>query len=160
MRSVRMDLRGCDLGKPGAFRLRLDHEPVNEQADSMKHRDDYDEQEQAADQRALVQRQNNYITQRALDWGISGSMLAILVLTLIYAFLPVDLVPDFIPFAGQADDVAAILAGGGSISFLTILRFVLRTRIGRWGCLVGIILTAIGAFAVFWILLEIFNTIF
>jgi hypothetical protein len=123
----------------------------------MKKRDDYDEHEQAA---ALAQRQNAYITQRALDWGISGSMLAILVLTLLYAFSPLDFIPDVVPFAGQVDDIAAILAGGGSIGFLTILRFVLRTRIGRWGCLIGIVLTAVGAFAVFWILLEIFNAIF
>ncbi len=120
----------------------------------MKKRDDYDEQD------ALTQRQNTFITQRALDWGISGSMLAILVLTLLYAFSPLDFIPDVIPLGGQVDDIAAILAGGGSIGFLTILRFILRTRIGRWGCLIGIVLTAIGAFAIFWVLLEIFNAIF
>ena len=99
------------------------------------------------------------MVQQALDWGFSGSILAILVLTAIYLFSPADLVPDLIPFAGQADDLAAVLAGSGSVGFLTVMRFILRTRVGRIGCLIAIILTAIGAFAVFWVLMSIFNSI-
>ncbi|HEX3054230.1 MAG TPA: YkvA family protein [Aggregatilineaceae bacterium] len=100
------------------------------------------------------------ISERAFLWGINGSTLGILVLTLIYLFFPVDAIPDFLPFAGQLDDLAAVVAGGGSITFLTIMRYVLRTRTGRWGCLIFLTLTAIGAFTVFWILLKLFNSIF
>jgi hypothetical protein len=107
----------------------------------------------------LAERQNEHIAQRALDWGISGSILAIIVLTLLYTFSPVDFIPDFIPFAGQADDLATILAGGGSVSFLAALRFILRSRIGRWGCLIVIVLCAIGAFTVFWLLMQILNAV-
>ncbi|MBN1562366.1 MAG: DUF1232 domain-containing protein [Anaerolineae bacterium] len=105
------------------------------------------------------QPQPSSIIQQAFDWGISGSILAILVLTAIYLFSPVDLVPDLIPFAGQADDLAAVLAGSGSVGFLTIMRFVLRTRIGRIGCLIAIIVTSLSAFAVFWLLMSLLDTI-
>lgn len=110
-------------------------------------------------QRTLANRQNEHITQRALDWGISGSIVAIILLTLLYTISPVDFIPDFIPFAGQADDLATILAGGGSVSFLAALRFILRTRIGRWGCLIVIVLCAIGAFAIFWLLMQLLNAV-
>jgi hypothetical protein len=80
-------------------------------------------------------------------------------LTAIYVFSPVDLVPDLIPVAGQADDIAAILAGGGSVTFLTIMRYALRTRVGRWGCLIFIALSAIGAFAIFWVLMRLFDSL-
>jgi len=116
----------------------------------------YDDEDEE-DRPARRSRQSEPLARQALDWGISGSILAILVLTAIYAFFPVDAIPDFIPFAGQADDIAAILAGGGSVTFLTILRYVLRTRIGRWGCLITIVLAAIGAFTVFWALLRLFD---
>ena len=104
-------------------------------------------------------RQSEPVIRQALDWGISGSILAIIVLTALYVFSPVDAIPDFIPFAGQADDIGAILAGGGSLTFLTVLRYVLRTRIGRWGCLIAIVLAAIGAFTVFWALLQLFDAV-
>jgi len=99
------------------------------------------------------------VTRQALDWGISGSIIAILVLTALYAFSPIDFIPDVIPVAGQADDVAAILAGGGSVVFLTALRYLLRSRVGRWGCLVGIVLAAIGGFVVFSLLIKLFGSV-
>lgn len=99
------------------------------------------------------------LARQALDWGISGSILAILLLTALYVFSPVDAIPDLIPFAGQADDIGAVLAGGGTVTFLTVLRYVLRSRVGRWGCLIAIILAAIGAFTVFWLLLHLFDAV-
>lgn len=99
------------------------------------------------------------IVQQAFDWGISGSILAIIALTILYTFFPLDVIPDVIPVAGQIDDIAAILAGGSSVTFLAALRFILRTRIGRWGCLLVIILSAIGAFTIFWLLMQLFNAV-
>lgn len=121
---------------------------------------DYDDEEEVYDDAgAFDERPGDPLVRQALDWGISGSILAILVLTAIYAFSPLDFVPDLIPVAGQADDVAAILSGGGSVLFLTVLRYVLRSRIGRWGCLIAIALAAIGAFTVFWLLLRVFDAV-
>ncbi len=119
--------------------------------------DDYKYDDDYAD--ADGQHSGGQIVQQAFDWGISGSILAIIILTVLYTFFPIDAIPDFIPVAGQADDIAAILAGGGSVSFLAVLRFVLRTRIGRWGCLIVITLSAIGAFTIFWLLMQVFDSV-
>lgn len=131
--------------------------------------DEYDEDEDYPDEpprrsRALERQDDGQIARRAIDWGVSGSIIAIVLLTAIYAFSPVDFVPDFIPLAGQADDIAAITAGGGSVLFLTVMRYILRALMGsraaRWGCLIFIVLASIGAFAVFWALLELLNRVF
>jgi uncharacterized membrane protein YkvA (DUF1232 family) len=123
-----------------------------------KTNDQYD-----ATERALVPREDRPITQRAVDWGVSGSILAIIILTGLYALSPVDLIPDVLVGAGQVDDIGAIFAGGGSVIFLTIARYLmlnaLKSRAGRWGCLILILLAGVGAFTVFWILLRLFDAL-
>ena len=122
--------------------------------------DDYDERDDTArDYDDLPSRRPVSLTQQALDWGISGSVFAILILTVVYVLSPLDLIPDVLPVVGQMDDIAAILAGSGSITFLAVLRYVLRSRVGRWGCLLVIVLSAVGAFAIFWALMWVFNSI-
>jgi hypothetical protein len=119
----------------------------------------YDDPQVTAYAPARRARARDPLVRQALDWGISGSILAILLLTALYLFSPIDAIPDLIPFAGQADDLGAVLAGGGTVTFLTVLRYVLRSRVGRWGCLIGIVLAAIGAFTLFWLLLQLFDAL-
>lgn len=97
------------------------------------------------------------LVEQALDWGLSGSVLAILVLTALYVFFPDDVM---IPFAGQADDLAAVLAGTGTIGVLTAMRFILRTRVGHWSCLIAIVVSATGAFIIFWVLTALLSAVF
>ncbi|NDJ76298.1 MAG: DUF1232 domain-containing protein [Chloroflexi bacterium] len=97
--------------------------------------------------------------RRAIDRGTNLSLIIILVLTALYVISPVDLIPGIIPVAGQADDLAAVVAGGGAASFVAALRFVLRTRVGRWGCAVVLVLSMIGACTVFWALLQLVESI-
>ncbi len=104
-------------------------------------------------------RPGRYIAQQAFDWGITGSILAIILLTVIYTLSPIDAVPDFIPLAGQVDDLAAIFAGGGSVTFLAVLRFAMRSRVARWGCLLMIVLSAIGGLTVFVLLVRLFDAL-
>ena len=99
------------------------------------------------------------MTQQALDWGISGSVLAVLILTVVYTLSPADFMADVLPVAANIDDVAAILGGAGSITFLAVMRYVLQTRVGPLGCLFAIILTSVGAFAIFWALMRLFDSI-
>jgi hypothetical protein len=140
----------------------------------MAYQNDYDDDyyEEYADYadninaRRGVVRAGDQSTQgrRAVDLGVNGSIITIIILTLLYVISPVDFVPDIFPVAGQADDVAAVVAGGGSVAFLTVARylfyFAMRSRVGRWGCLIVAALTAVGAFTVFWALLRLLNSVF
>lgn len=100
------------------------------------------------------------LTQQAFDMGITGSIVAVIVLTALYVLSPLDFVPDVVPVAGQADDIAVVLAGSGSSLFLAVLRYVLRSRVGRWGCLAVIVLSALGALALFVALAALFSRVF
>ncbi len=97
------------------------------------------------------------LVHRAFDWGISGSILAIIVLTILYTFSPLDSVPDVVPPADQVDDLAAILAGGSSIAGLAVLRYLLHSKISQITCLIAIIFSAMGAFVTFWLLAQLFD---
>lgn len=105
------------------------------------------------------ERRGGQIAQQAFDWGITGSILAIILLTILYTLSPVDAVPDIVPLAGQADDLAAIFAGGGSVTFLAVLRFIMRSRVARWGCLLMIVLSAIGGLTIFLLLIRLFDSL-
>jgi hypothetical protein len=115
--------------------------------------DDFERDETNADLRPTLT-----MTQQALDWGISGSMLAVLILTVVYTLAPADFLSDMLP-AATVDEVAAILAGAGAIAFLAVMRYILQTRVGPLGCLLVIVLTSIGAFAIFWGLMRLFDSI-
>jgi hypothetical protein len=121
--------------------------------------DDYYDDEE----RALTPREERQIARRAIDWGVSGSILAIIILTGLYALSPVDIIPDVLVGPGQVDDIGAIFAGGGSVIFLTVARYLMlnaiKSRAGRWGCLILILLAGIGAFTVFWVLLRLFDSL-
>ncbi|HML20430.1 MAG TPA: YkvA family protein [Aggregatilinea sp.] len=120
----------------------------------------------AQSRRAAVpaRRQENSLLRQGVDWALGGSILAIVVITVLYVLSPVDAIPDILPVAGQADDVAAVLAGGASVAVATLARYILRgivaSRAGRIGCLVVIVLSSIGAFVVFMAFLELFGRVF
>lgn len=84
--------------------------------------------------------QGNIAARRAIDWSTTGGIITVILLTLLYAFSPIDAIPDVIPVAGQVDDVVAVTAGTATAGFLAFLRIALRamiaSRIGRKGCVI------------------------
>lgn len=64
------------------------------------------------------------------------------------------------PAAGSIDERAILLAGGSAITFLLLIRYTLRDRVRRWNCLPILVLTSIGAFLVFWLLMQLFDALF
>lgn len=102
--------------------------------------------------RGAVAPQESVAARRAIDWGTAGGIITVILMTLLYAVSPIDVVPDFIPVAGQADDVVAVTAGTATAGFLAFLRVALRamlvSRIGRKGCVVlGVIFGAVAILA-------------
>lgn len=87
-------------------------------------------------EQAIAQNQ----AEKWVNRGYKGSVLMIVLLSAAYTFLPIDLIPDFLLGAGQVDDLATILAGGGTVGFISVLRSVMiwivqRPRL-RTGCLI------------------------
>src|SRR5690606_11240148 len=114
--------------------------------------------------RGAVAPEGSIAARRAIDWGTAGGIVTVILLTLLYALSPVDLVPDLIPVAGQADDVVGVTAGTATAGFLAFLRVALRamlaSRIGRKGCVVlGLVFGVVGILA-FIGLLSLLGAIF
>ncbi|MBN2303214.1 MAG: DUF1232 domain-containing protein [Anaerolineae bacterium] len=95
----------------------------------------------------------------SIDWGTKVGIAILVILTALYTLSPLDAIPDIIPVAGQVDDLVALVAGGGSVTFLAVLRYLLRSRAARWSCLVVSILSIIGATALFIVLAKLINSI-
>lgn len=118
----------------------------------------------AVRKRGEVVPQGGVAARRAIDWGTTGSIVAVILLTLLYVLSPIDAIPDLIPVAGQADDVAAVTAGTATAGILAFVRIVLRamlaSRIGRKGCVIlAAVLGIVGVLA-FVGLLSLVNAIF
>jgi hypothetical protein len=75
------------------------------------------------------------------------TVIGMVALSALYAFSPIDAIPDLIPVAGQVDDLATLLAGGGSVGFLTAVRFafleILKRPRMRVGCLTLFVLSSV-----------------
>ena len=69
-----------------------------------------------------------------------GSVLLTVILSLVYTLSPVDVIPDVLIGAGQIDDLAVLLSGGGAIGTLTLLRTIfsgiMKRPNLRTGCLI------------------------
>jgi len=102
--------------------------------------------------------------RRAIDWGTASGIVTLIVLTLLYAISPVDVIPDVVPVAGQVDDAVAITAGtatAGVLAFLRIaLRSMLASRVGRKGCVILAAVMGVVTTLAFVGLISIVNEIF
>lgn len=123
------------------------------------------ENRQIESQKALVQ----YSTaEKAITWGYWGTVILILALSAAYALMPIDLIPDFLIGVGQVDDAGALVAGGGTITFATIMRwialFIARHKRVRQGLIVLMIgfvfLLIFSAIGLYFLLMEITSSLF
>lgn len=84
---------------------------------------------------------------RILNVVLTLGIILVLALTGLYTVSPLDLLPDVVPVAGQADDIVALLLGGGSVGLLTILRFLVSVLVGdakaRRSCLIILLVVAV-----------------
>lgn len=92
------------------------------------------------------------------DPGVPFLAKATAVLSIFYVILPIDLIPDFIPFIGWLDDLAAVPLAAylatRLIPFDTLarLRRDAETKLMRWGPRVTWL---VAAFIVVWLILAI-----
>lgn len=144
-----------------------------DEADEYDEDDDYIDvvevqRPRAASNRRVAKRgaapQESVTARRAIDWGTAGGIVTIIVLTLLYAVSPVDVIPDVIPVAGQVDDAVALTAGtatAGVLAFLRIaLRSMLASRVGRKGCVILAAAMGVVTILAFVGLVSLVNAIF
>lgn len=76
-----------------------------------------------------------------IDAKTPNAAKAILVSALAYLVLPIDVIPDFIPVVGFADDLAALAAAIAAIAEHIRVRHLRRTReqMREWGIVVDLV---------------------
>lgn len=102
-----------------------------------------------------------------INWSYKGGIVLIVILSGIYAFFPVDAIPDFVPVAGQVDDLLVLLSGGGAVAFLTGFRAIMveifKRPALRTGCLLAGIIGGgtllVAAALIFYGLLSLINSL-
>lgn len=123
------------------------------------------EKREIESQKALVQ----YNTaEKAITWGYWGTVMLILALSAAYALMPIDVIPDFLIGIGQVDDAGVLVAGGGTITFATIMRWIAlffarhrRIRQGFIILMIGfVILLIFSAIGLYFLLMEITSSLF
>lgn len=105
---------------------------------------------------------------RWINTTYRGGVLLVILLSGVYAFFPIDAIPDLLPLAGQVDDLIVLLSGGTTVGVMTALRplvaAIMKRPLLRTGCFlsVGLVLTVMlaGAVLVFYGLYSLFNSIF
>jgi hypothetical protein len=89
--------------------------------------------------------------RRAVDSSLVVGTVLTVITTVLYLLSPIDAVPDLVPIAGQLDDAVAVLLGGGTVGFMTLLRlFVgvgIRDRRTRRACFLVLLMVMLPVLA-------------